>query len=182
MCVRRDFLFSFFFPPLYSSAPFQQFSLPTDGWECRALRYVERVKSFSISSTAFEDEKRREKGGGGLAMFARLQVNLARDSTFAIHRLGKWRGSRFSSFLWNCIPLRYFLPQQTSNFVTNYTCNAYVGNVWECSICHLLSHPQFISCKWPTQGACFYLFLPPGVSGHSNFWGLNYKPSLSGCQ
>jgi len=39
----------------------------------------------------------------------------------------------------------------------------------------LLSHPQFISCKWPTQEAGFYLFLPPGVSGHSGILGAQLQ-------
>lgn len=61
---------------LFYSA-FEQFSLPTDGWESRAewlgrewSRWIEAGKSFSISSTGWKS-----------ALFARLQVNLARDST-----------------------------------------------------------------------------------------------------
>lgn len=53
----------------------------------------------------------------------------------------------------HCISLRYilfflyfFCRSRTSNFVTNYTCNAYVEEALS-----VLS-AQFISCKWPSQG------------------------------
>jgi len=105
-----------------------------------------------------------------MAMFARLQVNLARDSTLPSVLPSEEAQNMLvcavvsvhfpdTAILFVIFPFtyRFFCRRtQTSNFVTNYTCNAYVEGVRSYRIHNLLAANGRLKRD-------AFICLPPGV-------------------